>query len=379
MPAYIHSIATEVPETVFPQDYAMDFMLRHVAHSPSAQEMVQRIYTHSGIAKRHSVIREFAPEAASGLFYDADRKQLLNPPTGARNQRYHQEATLLLRRVGERLMKTAPFEPSEITHVITASCTGFFAPGPDFLIVRELGLAPQTECYHLGFMGCYAAFPALRLANTIVAADPHAVVLIVCLELCSLHIPYREDANSLLGASLFADGAGAALISGRPPRPDQSAFRIECLNTTRTRRGESAMAWTIGNHGFDMILSPRVPALIRAELGELLAPYHALGYALETFPIWAVHPGGRAILDAVELNYQLPASALAAARETLRVYGNMSSATIWFVLQQIVQQGGADPAPLIAMAFGPGLTVETGILEWLPARTKKEDHATVAA
>lgn len=367
MNAYIHAIATAVPDTAYTQEYALRFMKEHVANSRASSLALQRLYTHSGIRKRHSVIHEFAPESDSGIFFDRDTRTLHNPGTGERNQRYAREAPALLATVADRVLAQSAFAASDITHIVTASCTGFFAPGLDGLLIRHLGLSDHTPAHHLGFMGCYAALPAMRLARHITADDPQAVVCVVCLELCTIHLSFTDDTNALLSASLFADGAGAALISARAPDPTRPAFQLGTFNTARTSEGEADMTWTIGNHGFDMTLSTAIPDIVRRHMPAVLARYRSQGIRLQDIGYWAVHPGGRAILDVVQQTAGLADGALGPSRDTLHEYGNMSSATLWFVLQAILHQAPSSDTSVLAMAFGPGLTIESGLLEYLPA------------
>lgn len=378
MQCFIHSIETEVPETALRQDYIRQFMREHVARSRLASLTVQRIYAHSAIDQRHSALHELGQPPRDGIFFDAERQQIRNPPTGDRNDRYQSETIKLLSTLPARAIRSASFRPGDVTHIITASCTGFFAPGPDFHIIRSLDLPPTVQAYHLGYMGCYAAFPAMRLAQHICASQPEAVVLIVCHELCTLHLQFTDDPDALLAASIFADGAAAAIVTAQPPTPDRKALSLDALHTTRTPEGERDMAWTIGNTGFDMVLTPKIPALIRKYINDALRPYTSSHLDLEAIKYWAVHPGGRAILDAVQASHGLADERLAPSRETLREYGNMSSATIWFVLRKIMQQSTLAPAPILAMAFGPGLTIESGLLHAIPAQNASTPHALAA-
>jgi predicted naringenin-chalcone synthase len=253
----------------------------------------------------------------------------------------------------------------EITHVVTASCTGFYNPGPDFHIVCDLGMPVSTQRYHLGFMGCYAAFPALRMAAQFCQADPDAVVLVMCLELCSLHLQMNGNEDSLLANSLFADGAGAAIVSARPPAPGQSAYRIDGFRTALFPSGEKDMAWRIGDHGFDITLSTYVPKIIGANIRKFIEPSLAgSGMGIADVDTWAVHPGGKSIIDQVQASLSLRPEQVRASREVLRNFGNMSSATILFVLQEILRQPSRSGSETIcAMAFGPGLTVEMALLQ----------------
>jgi len=215
-------------------------------------------------------------------------------------------------------------------------------------------------------MGCYAAFPAMRQAKTICEANPDAVVLVVSVELCSIHVRVSENPDTILGSSLFGDGAAAAIITGRDLGPGR-AIQLDHFETVLTPVGEEAMAWNIGDHGFEMVLGTYVPKIIDAHIVDALTPLLAGDDTLPDGPYrdiehWAIHPGGRSILDKVEAKLELEADQLVPSREVLRRFGNMSSATVMFVLKQILEQPGSRAAERICgMAFGPGLTVETGL------------------
>jgi len=256
-----------------------------------------------------------------------------------------------------------------VTHVITVSCTGFHAPGPEYEIVRALGLADSVQRYHFGFMGCYASMPALRAASQFCAADPDAVVLVVSVELCTLHLRSSEDPDVIVASSLFADGAAAGIVTARPSAA--RGLRLDRFHTAIAPEGEKDMAWTIGDHGFEMILSTGVPRIIGETIvdalrplyaGELSAPFRD-GVIGEQVRHWAIHPGGRSILDRVQDRLGLSDVQLHPARETLRTHGNMSSATVLFVLRRILEEEGARVGERVsAMAFGPGLTAESALM-----------------
>lgn len=376
MPAYIHHIATGVPENYFPQTFARDFMKHHIADRPALKRVLHSIYARSAIEKRHSVIRELHDGQADDIFFEhgPGGGRFLNPGTGARNQRYTDEARQLFVDVARQTLEESAFEADEVTHVITVSCTGFFAPGPDYFIVRGLGLRPETRRYHIGFMGCYAAFPALKMAESITAENPDAVVLIAAVELCTLHLQNKTDTDSLISASVFADGGAGVLVSARPPASGQAGFAIRGLHTALTPQGERDMAWTIGDNGFDMVLSTYIPDIIEANLGALLKPFFSAHRQPDSFGYWAIHPGGRAIVDKIQHSLELGDAAVKPSRDTLRDYGNMSSATFLFVMRNILDRlRHPEPdalleKPVIGMAFGPGLTVETGFFEPVPVR-----------
>jgi predicted naringenin-chalcone synthase len=252
--------------------------------------------------------------------------------------------------------------------VVTVSCTGFYAPGPDYAVVRGLGLKPSTQRYHLGFMGCYGAFPALRTAEAFCLADPNAVVLVVCVELCTIHLRSSNDPDTILASSVFADGAAAAVVTAAPAKAGETVLELDGFQTVLTPDGEQDMAWTIGDAGFEMTLSSYVPRIIERDIRGALAPLLAADLRLPEGPYaqverWAIHPGGRSILDKVQRTLELSDEQLEPSREVLREYGNMSSATVLFVLQRVLHKASTDEAERVcAMAFGPGLTVETALL-----------------
>lgn len=328
--------------------------------------MVRAVYRHSGIERRHSVLRDYDGEGENAFFRrDADGT-LRGPGTAARNDIFSAESRAMSVGLARKVIGNCPgITASDVTHVVTVSCTGFYNPGPDYYIVRELGMADATQRYHLGFMGCYAAFPALRMATQFCAADPSAVVLVMCLELCSLHIRLYGSEDNLLANSLFADGAGAAIVSAREPAPGAPAYRLDGFRSALVPDGEQDMTWRIGDQGFDIALSSYVPKLIGSNIRELACPaLAAVGMSLSDIGTWAVHPGGKSIIDQVQRTLALSDDQVRVSREVLRRYGNMSSATILFVLEEILKHpSGKRGERVCAVAFGPGLTVEMAILD----------------
>lgn len=272
------------------------------------------------------------------------------PTTGARMALYQETALSLTRRAIAELHIAD--ELPTITHLIVASCTGFTAPGLDFHIMQDLGLSTSVERTIVGFMGCFAAVNALKLARHIVRSEPAAKVLVVNLELSSLHLQEQWELEKMLSFLLFGDGCGACLVSAHP-----LGLRLDRFHATVIPRSAELITWHIGDQGFAMHLSGQVPGRIRRWLkehgGALLR--HV---AEREVAFWAVHAGGRSILDAVQQALALPPDALRFSREVLRDFGNMSSATLIFVLDRILRSPPVSGSGM-AMAFGPGLTVET--------------------
>lgn len=374
--AILRSLQTIVPNTTLRQEEVRDVFAAQPDLGRLAKRIVTASFNGSGIDTRYTVLDElsFSSTAESSQFFDRERGVLLSPSTKVRNEIYVREAWKLYIDVARRTLDADPdITAADITHVITVSCTGFYAPGPDYEIVRALGLADSVERYHFGFMGCYASMPALRAAAQFCAANPAAVVLVVSVELCTLHLRSSEDPDMIVATSLFADGAGAGLVTARTFDSAVPGFALDRFHTGIIPEGKKDMAWMIGDEGFEMVLSTAVPQLISDNIFDALRPLYAADAALagafdelsigESVAHWAIHPGGRSILDKVEERLKLSEQQLHPAREVLRQYGNMSSATVLFVLRRILEEEGArDGERVTAMAFGPGLTAETALL-----------------
>lgn len=372
----LRSVRTVVPETPLDQNQVRDVFAAQPNLGRLAQRIVSASFNGSGIDTRYTVLKELDLDAEIDApdFYDRASGSLLSPGTKTRNELYVTEARTLFLAAAEQALADDPeITPADITHVVTVSCTGFHAPGPDYEIVRALGLSDNVERYHLGFMGCYAAMPALRAARQFCLADPDAVVLVVSVELCTLHLRSSSDPDMIVASSLFADGAAAGIVTTRPASVPIPGLRLDRFHTALVPEGEKDMAWTIGDHGFEMVLSTAVPQIIgeniMAALRPLYAPEGELAAAFDDEAIgervahWAIHPGGRSILDRVQERLRLSDEQLHPAREVLRTCGNMSSATVLFVLRRILeQQGAGDGDRVAAMAFGPGLTAESALM-----------------
>lgn len=375
MKTYIHHIEPILPPYSYRQDYARDRMTGWLPGKRN-RRLIHGIYDHSGIDTRYSVLPDFGPHAEPVLFREDEDGRIIEPSTGERNRFFHKCASRMVVDAGRKAIEHAEgFSADDITHVVTVSCTGFYNPGPDLDLIKGLGLPDSTERYNIGFMGCYAAFPALRMADQFCRARPEAVVLVVCLELCTLHLQFREEADSLLANALFADGAAGVIVSARKPAGNKPALALNTFTSALAPEGESEMAWEIGEHGFDIRLSTYVPNIIGANIAAIVdGVLRDAPWKLEDIGLWAVHPGGRSILDRVAHELNLEPEQLEDARETLRNYGNMSSVTVLFVLNRILNRGNEpSPYPICAMAFGPGLTIESALMEYLPAASS---HST---
>ncbi|TLD72823.1 type III polyketide synthase [Phragmitibacter flavus] len=377
MPAFIHHLSTLTPTCKYRQDFVRDRM-KSWAGDEKTRRMIHAVYNRSGIDTRYSVLDDFRSETGGTLFQNDSQGIPFAPGTAERNAVFATEARSMSVELARKILLESDFAPEEITHLVFASCTGFANPGPDFHIIRELGLSDRVERYTVGFMGCYAAFPALRMAAQFCEANPDAVVMVMCLELCTLHMQLDAQPDNLLANSLFADGAAAAIVSAREPDAHQPAFRLNGFRSCIVPNSETHMAWEIGNHGFNIVLSSYVPDILGTQLEPVLQTMLLeCGIELSAINEWAVHPGGRAILDKVSHSLALPEDALDIPRAILRDYGNMSSATVLFVLKAMLENAKTPEAKVCALAFGPGLTVESAVLERCGGPTISEAIETV--
>lgn len=366
MPVYINDIATAVPTTFGDQQTVREIMKESVPGDRKTRSIIHRIYTQSGIEKRHATNYDLQSSEDDGFFQRVFKNEK-PPSTGERNAIYERESKALFTSVGKQLLERNPeFKKEEITHVITVSCTGFYAPGPDFEVVRNLGLSPSTQRFHIGFMGCYAAFPALKMAQSFCEANPDAVVLVITCELCSLHLQIDDDIDQILAASVFADGASGVIVSNR--KPNKAGYRLDEFSSALAYEGEKDMAWTISDTGFKMVLSSYIPSIIESNIDAIMQPmFNSLHINKEDIDMWAVHPGGRAIIDKVEQGMGVAPKKVIPSRNVLANYGNMSSATILFVLDEMRNGFTKNNAKILPIAFGPGLTIETGIFTYIEA------------
>jgi predicted naringenin-chalcone synthase len=347
--AHINAVSTAVPENDIHAAYLAEIVGRLERREAA---LFKRMASRSGIAHRFSF---FAPAQATGEACDSEGffRHGDYPGTGTRMTRYEREApALAMSAIGG-----LDFERRSITHLIVASCTGFMAPGLDQRIVALAGLPPEVERTVVGFMGCYAAVNSLRLAHHIVRSEPAARVLVVNVELCSLHFQETGRLETNLSAMLFGDGASAALVSA-----DARGLAIQDFRAAALAGSADLITWRIGDQGFDMELSGEVPrrieAAMRAEAARNDGDGILRGEAAGAYDLWAVHAGGRTILDAVETGLELAKDALNASRGVLSDFGNMSSATLMFVLRRILAGAGAGSRGL-ALAFGPGMAAES--------------------
>jgi alpha-pyrone synthase len=346
--AHINRIATGVP----PHDVHATYLqfARSLLDLPRARCLFDRMAAKAQVEHRFSVL---APAAEPGGSAIDDRGVYTRgrfPSVGERMELFEVHAPdLAVQTIAKLDLGPAA---KRITHVIVTTCTGMYAPGLDLEIVAQCGLDPSVERTMVGFMGCYAAITGLKLANHIVRSAPKSRVLLVNLELCTLHLQETTNLERMLTYLIFGDGCAASLITAEP-----TGFAIDRFRSIIVPGTHDLITWKVADLGFDMYLSGRVPAAISRGL-ESVGDTILDGAPPEAIDLWAVHPGGRSVLDAVEHGLGLDPTALATSRCVLENYGNLSSATVMFVLQSLLAR--ADSAARgCAISFGPGLTAET--------------------
>ncbi len=371
-------MGTAVPPSVDQKELAA--MSDELACSNSGQSAwLRRVFMKSGVEQRGSVLRVLdGPAQSLREFYQAPAiAGEQGPSTGTRMQRYQVEAPPLLERAARAALDKAALSPDQITHIITVSCTGFFAPGLDFEMITRLGLRRNIRRTHIGFMGCHAAFNALATAQDAVRADPNALVLVCCVELSTLHFAYGWNPEKLVANALFADGAAACVVgaseavggeAGASDLAERAVPPWQLLDTASLLLPDCrpAMTWQIADHGFEMTLSAELPALITQHVRPWCEFWLAQrGLAIADIGSWAIHPGGPKILTAAADSLGLSREVLRHSEKILANHGNMSSGTVLFVLNEIAEQVAAGQAagPCVAIGFGPGLIAEGMLLE----------------
>lgn len=379
--ARILGAATAIPEgTIAQSDSAL--MVQALGITQRFHRLLPGLYRKSGVERRASVL--LGPphddlHQRQSFYVTATEQDPSGPTTAQRMQAYETFAGPLLARAVEAALHNSHIEANQISHLITVSCTGFCSPGIDHFLMDRFGLSEQLQRTHIGFMGCHGMLNGLRMADAIARADANARVLVGAVELCSLHQQYCEDSEQLVANALFADGAAAAIL-GSPastaessdahsdaiePLPS-STWRIVSTFSQRIPNTDQLMSWRIGNHGFQMTLSPKVPAVIEAELEAAINGWLApLGLTTDDIHHWAIHPGGPRILDSVGQALGLAESQLQPSRDVLARYGNMSSPTVMFILESISQENLEHPW-CVMLGFGPGLHMEAILLHREP-------------
>jgi alpha-pyrone synthase len=368
MSVAILGMGMALPEAVIGKSEALA-LAQSLSNGTEEQESwLEAIYENSGIDTRRFCL---SPQVVQDVIEGTTHSQSAflptkipgerGPTTGQRIEHYAEFAPPLAISASRGALQQSGLTPSELTHLVTVSCTGFIAPGIDHAIIEELGLDRGVERTHVGYMGCHGALNGLRVARAYAVANPFAHVLVCAVELCCLHYFYGWDPQKVIANSLFSDGA-AALVAAQSNAGDKTSWRNTASGSHVFPDSKDAMTWTIGDHGFEMTLSRQVPQTIAEALKSWLAHWlGARGLTIAEIQSWAVHPGGPKILDGVEQALELGSDQLADSRAVLAECGNMSSPTILFILDRLRRRNASRPC--VALAFGPGLVVEAALFE----------------
>ncbi|MES2701090.1 MAG: type III polyketide synthase [Bacteroidota bacterium] len=357
--AKIISIATEVPAHKHLQGNLLAFMEAAYGAGEKEKRILKHLYNHSGIDTRYSVIPDFTLPQDQWEFFP--RTPDLEPfPNLDHRMQWFSKYALPLSLASANKCINGVIEKDEITHLITVSCTGMSAPGLELQLMEAMDLNANTSRSAVNFMGCYAAIHGLKNAADIVNANPAAKVLVVCTELCSLHFQKVFTQDAITAPLLFADGSAAVLICADDD--SRKGVRLDSFYAEVLKDAKDSMSWKLSSMGFVMTLASDVPDIFRADIGQLKDRALAkAGLSDDEVKYWCIHPGGKRILEAIGKGLNLTEVDLAASAKVLREYGNMSSATVLFVLKEMW-----DTFPpgehAFAAAFGPGLTMESIIL-----------------
>jgi len=360
MPLTLHGIGTAVPIQRLSQAEAVQVAHRINAESPKQKRLMSRIYQKTKVLSRGSVLLD--RDAGRGTtqerlsFYGFE-----NPGTAERMQAFETHAGPLALQAASKALIDSEFSPGAITHLVTVSCTGFQSPGFDLFLIDKLELAPSVQRTHIGFMGCHGALNGMRVAHAFAEMDPKSVVLLCAVELCSLHMAYGWHPEKVVANGLFADGAAAVVASAKPSSSNPSLV-LRSSGSTVIPDSADLMNWEIGDNGFAMGLSPQVPDTVGAALLPWLRGWlKDQAVELEAVTSWAVHPGGPRILSTCSEVLSLDENLLIESRGVLQEHGNMSSATILFILERLRRRSSAGPC--LALAFGPGLSAEVALFD----------------
>lgn len=364
MEVAITAVGTANPIHKLEQQRAAEIISAALFLTPTKKKILKSVYKSAGIKHRYSVIGDYCKEPGQFEFFPNDAKSSF-PTTAERMMIYKQHALdLVLTAIKNCLANFRNFDKRKITHVIVVSCTGMYAPGIDIEVVQQLGLNSTTKRTLINFMGCYAAFNGLKIADAICRSELEAKVLLVSVELCTIHLQKKSSMANIISNAIFADGAAAVLI-------ERVAKKRKCLKITGSHcdllpQSNQEMAWSVADYGFDIGLSPYVPKLIKSGIRKFTdSLLNFYGMTLDQISFYAIHPGGMKILQACEESLQISKTDNKYSYRVLKNYGNMSSVTILFVLKEILEDIKAKDhnKNIFSCAFGPGLTLESMLLQ----------------
>jgi len=363
--------------------------------APDSARWAKRMFKQCGVETRYTCEPNLLETGDDCRYFNRSASQFA-PSTADRMETYKRESVPLGLKAARAALLDGKVNASEITHLITVSCTGQFLPGMDTILVQHLGLKDTVNRIPLNFLGCAAGLKAIALAKQLVVSHASAKILVVCVELCTLHIQPSSRREALFGASFFGDGSSACIVGctnfgethpgGGVSGSDLGIFQLGNEHSILLPGSAEDMVWEVGNYGFDLYLSPRIPRLIGQYVPEQI---EYLIQGDEKPELWAIHPGGKGIIDTLEEIFDLTAGQTGPSRNVLRNYGNMSSATILFVLQEMRQELDASQSGItksspsdsshdaagrkhgIALAFGPGLSCEMIQIHYVPQMARQ--------
>lgn len=358
----IISIGTAVPNYSSSQDTILSFM-QEAYQDADASRKLRVLFHQSGINTRHSTIPDFSGTDERKLFPVTHKL----PDVAERMEVFRQNALPLAFKAVEKAFDNIQTSVRDfgITHLITVTCTGMYAPGIDSDLMQELDLPPDTFHTSLNFLGCNAAFPAMKMADSFVTSHADARVLVVCVELCTLHFQPKSDSDNLLSNTIFGDGAAAVIMvsDDQANKQNLKGFSLTGFCPLLLNRGKNLMGWNITPLNFEMILNGGIPEFLGEELEHLLQLVaEKLNVTPDSIQHWAVHPGGKKILSTVERKLQMTNNELRHSYSVLHDYGNMSSPTVLFVLNEIFKSNPTSGETVFALGFGPGISIETASL-----------------
>jgi len=350
----IVSIGTAVPAYCHRQTDILQFMQNVYGLNEAEKRKLRFMYSQSGIEQRYSVLSDYSRPASEWKFY-APTENLEPFPTLEQRMAVFNKQAPLLSIDAIRNCLNGVAQDKDITHLITVSCTGMSAPGLDLQVLELMDAGKNIVRTSVNFMGCYAAIHALKMADAFCRNDKGAKVLIVCAELCTLHFQREHTLDNIMSSLLFADGAAAVLVSGDD---NSKGLRIQNFYSEVVPKGKRDMAWELSSTGFLMQLSGYVPDLIEEDFDAVVnSSLQMCGWQKSDVTDWCIHPGGKRILEAVQQSVGLQKEQLLPSYSVLRQHGNMSSATVLFVLKELLHLKGK--RAVFGAAFGPGLTIET--------------------
>ncbi len=358
MTAAILGLGTASPPYIYNQDEVAEKFISMFNLDEAKSRALRQLYQNTGITKRHSIQSDFKNDRQKWHFWGEDYPKTV-PGMGKRNLIYKQEAPKLAIQAAEKALQNWGGNPSELTHVISVSCTGMYAPGIEFELMQALQLNPSVNRLGINFMGCFGAFKGLSVARAFALENPQNRILVVCTELCSLHLQASQDLDTILGNAIFSDGAAAIVVGSG----EKGLWQIANLKSIGLQNSTDKMSWEASDTGFQMKLSHKVPVLLGRHIQSFVHDLLPQGLKMDNCD-WPIHPGGKSILQAIEKALGLNKSQTQASWSVLSDYGNMSSCTFLFVLERLMQQEEQKPWA-VGLAFGPGLSLEGAVFKRL--------------